>query len=179
MRGVYYSACSLCYKTISADHQKCLLMRDCLLFRRLLLPESTVLGAYKMRFRVSSQQCGGVQRGLNPKWLLLSQHSTVWPVVRIILGSVSGRYSEPSWTCGCGKFVGFSRRVAEESVENPAARSSRALRRRRSPTRHWRFIMRGVVAALRLETLYVKSWEELTIRLCIRNVGSGGWEPKA
>ena len=25
--------------------------------------------------------------------------------------------------------------------------------------------MRGVVAALRLETLYVKSWEELTIRL--------------
>ena len=74
-----------------------------------------------MRFRVSSQRCGGVQRGLNPKWLLLSQHSTVWPVVRIILGSVSGRYSEPSWTCGCGKFVGFSRRVAEESVENPAA----------------------------------------------------------
>ena len=42
MRGVYYSACSLCYKTISADHQKCLLMRDCLLFKRLLLPESTV-----------------------------------------------------------------------------------------------------------------------------------------
>ena len=28
-----------------------------------------------MRFRVSSQRCGGVQRGLNPKWLLLSQHS--------------------------------------------------------------------------------------------------------
>ena len=43
MRGVYYSACSLCYKTIAQFHQKCLLMRDCLLFRRLLLPESTVL----------------------------------------------------------------------------------------------------------------------------------------
>ena len=43
MRGVYYSACSLCYKTIAQFHQKCLLMRDCLLFRRLLLlPESTV-----------------------------------------------------------------------------------------------------------------------------------------
>ena len=40
--GVYYSACSLCYKTIAQFHQKCLLMRDCLLFRRLLLPESTV-----------------------------------------------------------------------------------------------------------------------------------------
>ena len=43
MRGVYYSACTLCFKTISADHQKCLLMRDCLLFKRLLLPESTVI----------------------------------------------------------------------------------------------------------------------------------------
>ena len=43
MRGVYNSACSLCYKSISADHQKCLLMRDCLLFKRLLIPESTVL----------------------------------------------------------------------------------------------------------------------------------------
>ena len=42
MRGFYYSACSLCYKTIAQFHQKCLLMRDCLLFRRLLLPESTV-----------------------------------------------------------------------------------------------------------------------------------------
>ena len=42
MRGVYYSACSLCYKTIAQFHKKCLLMRDCLLFRRLLLPESTV-----------------------------------------------------------------------------------------------------------------------------------------
>ena len=39
---VYYSACSLCYKTIAQFHQKCLVMRDCLLFRRLLLPESTV-----------------------------------------------------------------------------------------------------------------------------------------
>ena len=29
MRGVYYSACSLCYKTIAQFHQKCLLMRDC------------------------------------------------------------------------------------------------------------------------------------------------------
>ena len=38
MRGVYYSACSLCYKTIAQFHQKCLLMRDCLLFRRLILP---------------------------------------------------------------------------------------------------------------------------------------------
>ena len=37
MRGVYYSACSLCYKTIGAIKQKCLLMRDCL-----LLPEYTV-----------------------------------------------------------------------------------------------------------------------------------------
>ena len=35
------------------------------------------------------------------------------PVVRIILGVGRSRYSEPSWTCGCGKFVGFSRRVAE------------------------------------------------------------------
>ena len=42
MRGVYYSACSLCYKTITQFHQKCLQIRDCLLFRRLLLPESTV-----------------------------------------------------------------------------------------------------------------------------------------
>ena len=42
MRGVYYSACSLCYKTIGVCTKKCLLMRDCLLFRRLLLPESTV-----------------------------------------------------------------------------------------------------------------------------------------
>ena len=46
MRGVYYSACSLCYKTIAQFHQKCLLMRDCLLFRRLLLPESTVPTSY-------------------------------------------------------------------------------------------------------------------------------------
>ena len=43
MRGVYYSACSLCYKTMAQFQQKCLLMRDCLLFRRLLLPESTVV----------------------------------------------------------------------------------------------------------------------------------------
>jgi hypothetical protein len=43
MRGVYYSACSLCYKTIAQFHQKCLLMRDCLLFRCLLLPESIVI----------------------------------------------------------------------------------------------------------------------------------------
>ena len=43
MRGVYYSACSLCYKTIVQFHQNCVLMRDCLLFRRLLLPESTVV----------------------------------------------------------------------------------------------------------------------------------------
>ena len=43
MRGVYYSACSLCYKTTSVCTKKCLLMRDCSLFRRLLLPESTVL----------------------------------------------------------------------------------------------------------------------------------------
>ena len=42
MRGVYYSACSLCYKTIGVIKQKCLLMRDCSLFRRLLLPEYTV-----------------------------------------------------------------------------------------------------------------------------------------
>ena len=40
---VYNSACSLCYKTIPQFHQKCFLIRDCLLFRRLLLPESTVL----------------------------------------------------------------------------------------------------------------------------------------
>ena len=44
MRGVYYSACSLCYITISVIKQKYLLMRDCLLLRRLLLPESTVFG---------------------------------------------------------------------------------------------------------------------------------------
>ena len=43
MRGVYYSACSLCYKTIGVCTKKCLLMRDCSLFRRLLLPESTVV----------------------------------------------------------------------------------------------------------------------------------------
>ena len=42
MRGVHYSACSLCYKKISQFHQKCSLMRDCSLFRRLLLPEYTV-----------------------------------------------------------------------------------------------------------------------------------------
>ena len=43
MRGVYYSACSLCYKTIGVTKNICLLLRDDLLFRRLLLPESTVL----------------------------------------------------------------------------------------------------------------------------------------
>ena len=43
MRGVHYSACSLCYKEIAQFHQKCSLMRDCSLFRRLLLPEYTVL----------------------------------------------------------------------------------------------------------------------------------------
>ena len=42
MRGVYYLACSLCYKTFTQFQQKCLLMRDYLLFKRLLLPESTV-----------------------------------------------------------------------------------------------------------------------------------------
>ena len=42
MRGVHYSACSLCYKKIAQFHQKCSLMRDCSLFRRLLLPEYTV-----------------------------------------------------------------------------------------------------------------------------------------
>ena len=41
MRGVHYSACSLCYKKIAQFHQKCSLMRDCSLFRRLLLPEYT------------------------------------------------------------------------------------------------------------------------------------------
>ena len=48
MRGVYYSACSLCYNTIAHFHQKSLLMRDCLLFRRLLLPESTVFSVIQM-----------------------------------------------------------------------------------------------------------------------------------
>ena len=43
MRGVYYSACSLCYKTIGVTKNICLLLRDGLLFRRLLLLESTVL----------------------------------------------------------------------------------------------------------------------------------------
>ena len=43
MRGVHYSACSLSYKKIAQFHQKCSLMRDCSLFRRLLLPEYTVL----------------------------------------------------------------------------------------------------------------------------------------
>ena len=42
MRGVYYSACSLCYKTIGVTKNIRLLLRDGLLFRRLLLPESTV-----------------------------------------------------------------------------------------------------------------------------------------
>ena len=37
-----YSACSLCYKKITQFHQKCSLMRDCSLFRHLLLPEYTV-----------------------------------------------------------------------------------------------------------------------------------------
>ena len=43
MRGVHYLACSLCYKKIAQFHQKCPLMRDCSLFRRLLLPEYTVI----------------------------------------------------------------------------------------------------------------------------------------
>ena len=34
----------LCYKKIAQFHQKCSLMRDCSLFRHLLLPEYTVLG---------------------------------------------------------------------------------------------------------------------------------------
>ena len=42
MRGAHYSACSLCYKKFAQFHQKCSLMRDCSLFRRLLLPEYTV-----------------------------------------------------------------------------------------------------------------------------------------
>ena len=63
MRGVYYSACSLCYKTIAQFQQKCLLMRDCLLFRRLLLPESTVPGRKKclilrVQEETSSQNTG-------------------------------------------------------------------------------------------------------------------------
>ena len=33
---------SICYKKIAQFHQKCSLMRDCSLFRRLLLPEYTV-----------------------------------------------------------------------------------------------------------------------------------------
>ena len=37
IRGVHYSACSSCYKKIAQFHQKCSLMRDCSLFRRLLL----------------------------------------------------------------------------------------------------------------------------------------------
>ena len=45
MRGVYYSACSLCYKTIGVTENIRLLLRDGLLFRRLLLPESTVHGS--------------------------------------------------------------------------------------------------------------------------------------
>ena len=43
MRGVYYSACSLCYKTIGVTKNIRLLLRDGLLFMRLLLPESTVV----------------------------------------------------------------------------------------------------------------------------------------
>ena len=42
VRGVHYSACSLYYKKIAQFHQKCSLMRDFSLFRRLLLPEYTV-----------------------------------------------------------------------------------------------------------------------------------------
>ena len=123
-------------------------------------------GAYKMRFRVSSQQCGGVQRGLNPKWLLLSQHSRhqycvagsanysgvgLWSLFRTKLNL-------RLWEIR-GIFTESSRRVSRKPG------GSRALRRHRLPPRHWHFIMRGVVAALWLETLYVKSWEELTIRL--------------
>ena len=115
-------------------------------------------GAYKRKFRVSSQRCGGVQRGLNPKWLLLSQHSRqqycvagsanysgvgLWSLFRTKLNL-------RLWEIR-GIFTESSRRVSRK----PGG-CSRALRRR-SPTRHWRFIMRGVVAALRLETLYVKS----------------------
>ena len=47
MRGVHYSACSLCYKKIAQVHQKCSLMRGCSLFRRLLLPEYTVFKGQK------------------------------------------------------------------------------------------------------------------------------------
>ena len=43
MRGVYNSACSSCYKTIGVTKNIRLLLRDGLLFRRLLLPESTVV----------------------------------------------------------------------------------------------------------------------------------------
>ena len=51
MRGVHYSACSLCYKKIAQFHQKFSLMRDCSLFRRLLLPEYTVfhIGTYERK----------------------------------------------------------------------------------------------------------------------------------
>ena len=60
--------------------------------------------------------------GFKPQMVIIEptvDNNAVWPrpVVRIILGVGRSRYSEPSWTCGCGKFVGFSRRVAEESVE--------------------------------------------------------------
>ena len=115
-------------------------------------------GAYKMRFRVSSQRCSGVQRGLNPKWLLLSQHSRhqycvagsanysgvgLWSLFRTKLNL-------RLWEIR-GIFTESSRRVSRKPG------GSRALRRRRLPPRHWHFIMRGVVAALWLETLYVKS----------------------
>ena len=62
MRGVYYSACSLCYKTISQFHQKRLLMRDCLLFRRLLIPESTVPSILSINIQPLCNLCHSLRR---------------------------------------------------------------------------------------------------------------------
>ena len=57
MRGVHYSACSLCYKKIAQFHQKCSLMRDCSLFRRLLLPEYTVYNVAILFFSFNWLHC--------------------------------------------------------------------------------------------------------------------------
>ena len=67
MRGVHYSACSLCYKKIAQFHQKCSLMRDCSLFRRLLLPEYTVVP--KCQSFVNVYKVENVNAdGLNSRW---------------------------------------------------------------------------------------------------------------
>ena len=57
---------SLCYKKIAQFHQKCSLMRDCSLFRRLLLPEYTVFTSHSAYVATATESDGVKIDGLLP-----------------------------------------------------------------------------------------------------------------